>query len=300
MVYFKIKKGFSYSKIELISNINNINKHRNYIKIIRDSQVSSRILMGASQNEKIMNPIDYCYFSIKTNIKLLERNTEEFNILNHYFNQSLSFKKILKIFKIQRKDELDSFKKYENSNSRYLLWHGSSFSNFLGILNEGLRIAPIEANHSGQMFGAGIYFADTAVKSFGYCDRHDFRSYLFLAEVHLGTPHTIMGNHNATYKSYPIENTDSTIGRGVSGPKNDEYLYTNDGIRIPFGKMESYEYKNISNNDKPTLRYNEFIVYSKDQVKLKYILEVVENEDYDIYLKNLKNGVEEKIVILPQ
>jgi hypothetical protein len=33
-------------------------------------------------------------------------------------------------------------------------------ANFLGILGQGLRIAPPEAPTSGYMFGKGIYFAD--------------------------------------------------------------------------------------------------------------------------------------------
>lgn len=34
-----------------------------------------------------------------------------------------------------------------------LLWHGSRVSNFVGILSQGLRIAPPEAPVSGYMFG---------------------------------------------------------------------------------------------------------------------------------------------------
>lgn len=43
--------------------------------------------------------------------------------------------------------------------------------NFLGILSQGLRIAPPEAPPTGYMFGKGVYFADMFDKSFGYASR---------------------------------------------------------------------------------------------------------------------------------
>ena len=50
-----------------------------------------------------------------------------------------------------------------------LLWHGSRVSNFVGILSQGLRIAPPEAPASGYNYGKGIYFADLFGKSAHYC-----------------------------------------------------------------------------------------------------------------------------------
>ena len=43
-----------------------------------------------------------------------------------------------------------------------LLWHGSRTTNFAGILQQGLRIAPPEAPVNGYMFGKGVYFADVS------------------------------------------------------------------------------------------------------------------------------------------
>jgi len=45
------------------------------------------------------------------------------------------------------------------------LWHGSRITNFVGILSQGLRIAPPEAPASGYAFGKGLYFADMFEKS---------------------------------------------------------------------------------------------------------------------------------------
>jgi poly [ADP-ribose] polymerase len=50
-----------------------------------------------------------------------------------------------------------------------LLFHGSRLSNYVGILSQGLRIAPPAAPVTGYMYGKGVYFADAAAKSAEYC-----------------------------------------------------------------------------------------------------------------------------------
>jgi len=59
--------------------------------------------------------------------------------------------------------------KWTKLKNRLLLFHGSATSNFIGILSQGLRIAPPEAQFAGSAFGTGVYFADMSAKSFGYC-----------------------------------------------------------------------------------------------------------------------------------
>ncbi len=61
-----------------------------------------------------------------------------------------------------------------------LLWHGSRLSNFVGILSQGLRIAPPEAPASGYLFGKGIYLADMSEKSIHYCRSHGSDTALIL------------------------------------------------------------------------------------------------------------------------
>ena len=74
--------------------------------------------------------------------------------------------------------------------NKKLLWHGSRFSNFVGILSQGLRIAPPEAPKTGYLFGKGVYFADLAGKSAPYCnaDLSNNIGLFLLCEVALGNP----------------------------------------------------------------------------------------------------------------
>jgi poly [ADP-ribose] polymerase len=73
-----------------------------------------------------------------------------------------------RVFKIERQGEGEKFAKFKNLENRRLLFHGSQMSNFLGIMGQGLRIAPPEAPTTGYMFGKGIYFADLFRKAQAY------------------------------------------------------------------------------------------------------------------------------------
>ena len=83
--------------------------------------------------------------------------------MNEYFdNTKCSYGKvsISDIFEVNRPTEHSSYNTKLGNNM--LLWHGSRVSNFVGILSQGMRIAPPEAPASGYLFGKGIYLADLA------------------------------------------------------------------------------------------------------------------------------------------
>ena len=71
-----------------------------------------------------------------------------------------------------------------------LLWHGSKLENYMGILSQGMRIAPPTAQITGHAFGRGIYLADAFEKSWGYVqlDYGREKKYVFmlLCEATLG------------------------------------------------------------------------------------------------------------------
>ena len=52
------------------------------------------------------------------------------------------------LFAVDRDGESEEFKDLGN---RQLLWHGSRMTNWMGILSQGLRIAPPEAPMTGYM-----------------------------------------------------------------------------------------------------------------------------------------------------
>jgi len=66
---------------------------------------------------------------------------------------------VLDVFLADRAGEAKKYAAWKDMHNRRLLWHGSRLTNWVGILSQGLRIAPPEAPVTGYMFGKGVYFA---------------------------------------------------------------------------------------------------------------------------------------------
>lgn len=88
-----------------------------------------------------------------------------------------------------RQGEEARFERFKNLTRR-LLWHGSDIRNFTGILTNGLKIQPAEAELCDEgWFGRGIYFADMVSSSIDFCARYGpmgETGLMLLCEVALG------------------------------------------------------------------------------------------------------------------
>ncbi|XP_057549192.1 poly [ADP-ribose] polymerase 2 isoform X2 [Amaranthus tricolor] len=166
--------------------------------------------------------------------------------------------------------EVDSeeFSMFSNTKNRMLLWHGSRLTNWTGILSQGLRIAPPEAPATGYMFGKGVYFADMFSKSANYCCSFSGAptGVLLLCEVALGEMEEL---HYANYNADKLPAGKlSTKGVGATAPNMSQSKVLDDGVVVPFGKPVEKKESKVS------LRYNEYIVYNVDQIRMRYVVQV--------------------------
>ena len=152
------------------------------------------MLLGALYRQMEVNPIDYVHDALNVKISMLEAGSPEHSLIHKYVENtsgsSISFSTHkVNIFEVQRKGEAENIAEYSHHGNHRLLFHGSSMFNFLGILTQGLRVAPPEAPTTGYAFGKGIYFADMFEKSYAY-SQQKFRTQqshlLLLCEVALG------------------------------------------------------------------------------------------------------------------
>ena len=127
-------------------------------------------------------------------LQVLPKDGEEFAMLVDYVHNThgathTQYKlEVQEVFKIVREGEKKRYKPFSKLHNRMLLWHGSRTTNYVGILSQGLRIAPPEAPVTGYMFGKGVYFADMVSKSANYCwtSRSEPVGLMLLCEVALG------------------------------------------------------------------------------------------------------------------
>ncbi|KAG5567452.1 hypothetical protein RHGRI_002863 [Rhododendron griersonianum] len=233
------------------------------LEALQDIEIASRLVGFDDDNT---DSIDENYKKLCCDIAPLPHDSEDYRLVEKYLQTTHApthtdwALELEEVFSLEREGELDKFAPYrEKLGNRMLLWHGSRLTNFVGILSQGLRIAPPEAPATGYMFGKGLYFADLVSKSAQYCytDRKDPVGLMVLSEVALGE---VCELTNAKYMDKPPRGKHSTKGLGKKVPQQSDYVKWRDGVVVPCGKpVESY-------SKASTLMYNEYIVYDTAQV----------------------------------
>ncbi|KAF5732644.1 hypothetical protein HS088_TW17G00174 [Tripterygium wilfordii] len=210
------------------------------------------------------------YQSLRCELIPLEVGSEEFLMIERYIHNTgrdLRYNiEIVQMFRVSREGENEKFKKFNNTNNRMLLWHGSRLTNWTGILSKGLLIAPPGAPVSSHRFGKGVYFADMFSKSCRYAFNLSPESVLVLSEVALGDMNELL-----TYDCYADKLPKgklSTKGVGRIEPDPSETLILEDGVVVPLGKaVETTE-------PKGGCWRNEYIVYNVDQIRMRYLVRI--------------------------
>jgi len=181
----KKMSNFTINTIELLK------QKIDLIQNLIDIKVAHKIVNPKKEGKKTKNPIDEKYEALNCDLKTVEKGSEEVKMVEQYLENTREGRrlKLLELFRVQRSGEDKIFNPNKLSNKK-LLWHGSRFSNFGGILSQGLRIAPPEAPKTGYLFGKGVYFADLAGKSAAYCcaNLSNNVGLFLLCEVAVGKP----------------------------------------------------------------------------------------------------------------
>ena len=125
----------------------------------------------------------------------------------------------------------------------------------MGILSQGLRIAPPESPSTGYMFDKGhfcchlvfvsvnpppgVYFAEVASKSAQYCfpSKKNTTGILLLNEVALGQQLKLFKANYGAKKACQRAGLDSVKGVGRHGPSERTARQLPDGVRVCMGPM---------------------------------------------------------------
>ena len=148
-----------------------------------------------------------------------------------------------------------------------MLWHGSRFSNFVGIMTNGMRIAPPEAPCTGYNFGKGVYLADQATKSEAYCASYlsGNQGLFVLCEAALGNTFDTHNSNSSLNSDKIPKGTNSTYALGRTRPDAKGSEKIEKAIEVPVG--------DVKNHDGNTWwGPSEFIVYNTNQIRLRYIV----------------------------
>ncbi|OMJ74000.1 hypothetical protein SteCoe_23903 [Stentor coeruleus] len=273
--YSLIPHDFGFQKMSnfIINSNEKVKQKVEMLESLADMKIATNILEATVSG----SPVDSHYEKLNCKITPLEKKDPIYDMLVQYVKNthgdthSYYTLTVEDIFKIEKPGEKEKFT--EKIPNHMLLWHGSRLTNWVGILSQGLRIAPPEAPVSGYMFGKGVYFADMVSKSANYCftSKDNNTGILLLCEVAVGNFNPkIHSDYNAA--NLP-KGKNSTKGCGLCAPPEKSYKKF-EGYSIPMGPGEK-----VTLNG-GYLQYNEYIVYDTKQIKMKFLFRVKFNYKY--------------------
>ena len=101
-----------------------------------DIQIAHNIIQPKKDKKLKTNPIDDNYESLKCKLTTLKEKSAEHEMISQYLDNTKDGRrlKLLDVFKVTRDGEDKRFNPKALGN-KFLLWHGSRFSNFAGILS---------------------------------------------------------------------------------------------------------------------------------------------------------------------
>lgn len=168
-------------------------------------------------------------------LSIIEDNTIIKNISNLFEKSKKSMhydvarKKVKDVYAISIKNMKDVFEKKGRKYGNIMrLWHGTSASNLLSIMRQGLIIPPAQSSHcTGRMYQDGLYFSSVSTKALNYATNFwgegklTSRIFMFLCDVAMGKSYIA----DSGWGKYPKKGYDSTWAKGgQSGVINDEMI----------------------------------------------------------------------------
>ncbi|CAI5710579.1 unnamed protein product [Peronospora destructor] len=229
------------------------------------------------------NYLDECYSLLECELQPVKSTDPDFALIQTYIrNSNCCGRKqdrlqLLSVFRIEKPEQETLFEPFRKFTNRRILWHGSHLANWLGILSEGLRIAPPEVASNGRTFGKGLYFTDKVTKAQAYCHCRPTNGHnqcvFALSEVALGKSKEML-NSDDNAKQFVHIGTGgrakgayyhSCKGVGSCRPDSTGEVVDIHGAVWPVGKP-------VQPKERTGLHHSEYIIYNPNQTRMRYVV----------------------------
>ncbi|CAB4016738.1 poly [ADP-ribose] polymerase 2-like, partial [Paramuricea clavata] len=147
--YTRIPHCFGMRQPPLIRTKDDVKLKIDLLEALGDIEIAMKIL----KEELDENPIDSHYKALKCGLLPIDNTSPNFKMIETYVKNTHAKTHSYYTMTVEEVFEIDhpSHSNFVDHGNRKLLWHGSRLTNWVGILTQGLRIAPPEAPVTGYM-----------------------------------------------------------------------------------------------------------------------------------------------------
>jgi poly [ADP-ribose] polymerase len=273
--YTLIPHDFGLKRPDNIDNHIILKRKMQQLETLLDLQIAASLLHDEAAELTRTHPLDRHYQMLNINMAPLNKYSREYKtiikyVTNGHSPSTLNAKlTVMDAFRIERDGERERFvaARYDQVRPRKLLWHGSRVANYVGILSQGLRIAPPEAPMTGYLLGKGVYLADMVEKSAAFChpSPNNRTGLLLLCDTAVGETYDIKK------PEYVTELPDGklathALSKIIPDPTKNEV--GDDKVIIPVGPPIPSGLPDVF------LQHSEFVVYKPEQIQIRYLVKV--------------------------
>lgn len=274
--YTVIPHAFGRQRPPVIASSEQLATKVKMVETLAEIQIATKLM---SEDTAGLHELDANFAKLKCDMEVLDEASDEFKMIEAYTANTYETGKqfgygsqqqapaIDAVYKLGRDGEDARFKTKAKLGNRKLLWHGSRITNYVGILSQGLRIAPPEAPCSGYRFGKGVYFADMCSLSARYCRTYGAGKFaMLLGDVALGKEAELSRDKFMT-KSEPGTDSTKALGRIEPDPKKNTPLPGAKPCVVPLGPpVDCNAGVSVSCHE------HQYVIYDTAQCKLQYLI----------------------------
>jgi hypothetical protein len=153
-----VPHSFGAKAVPVIETVAQVQQHMKTMEALLEMETATKLIQLTQPTN--VGILDSCFAKLHIDMCHLAPDSPTFKTLDLYLQRTMASTHKAKYdlaiqdaFTVSRHSESDRFEPWLDLHNHQLLWHGSRVSNFVGILSQGLRIAPPEAPVTGYMFG---------------------------------------------------------------------------------------------------------------------------------------------------
>jgi poly [ADP-ribose] polymerase len=153
-----VPHSFGAKAVPVIDTSAQVQQHMKTMEALLEMETATKLIQLEQPSNACI--LESCFAKLHIDMSHLPADSPTFRTLDSYLQRTLASTHkakydldIIDAFTVSRHSESERFEPWLDLHNHQLLWHGSRVSNFVGILSQGLRIAPPEAPVTGYMFG---------------------------------------------------------------------------------------------------------------------------------------------------